>query len=164
MKHVTSCVAEEFSWERITRRWVFRPNVKEFIIWEQVKSPLRVAKLTYIYIKMSRFITKPSKYYGAWEERNQSLISSPLPSSSSSIHSISHSLYLLVSVSHPLSLHYFIVSQCRFHCLAFLRAVPPPGLRNTPSTCLPGSYMSSCFPNPVQQTRQLGARLDLYLC
>lgn len=80
------------------------PNVKEFIIQEQVKSPLGVAKLTYIYIKMSWFTTKPSKYYGAWEERNQSLISSPLSSSSSSIHSISHSLSLLISLSPSLSI------------------------------------------------------------
>lgn len=39
--------------------------------------------------------------------------------------------------------------------LAFLRVVPhtgpPPGLRNTPSTCPPGSDMSSSFPNPVQR-------------
>lgn len=61
------------------------------------------------------------------------------------------------------SLHDFIVSQWHSHCLAFLLAVPqtrpPPGLRNTPNTCLPGSDMSSCFPKAVQQTRQLGARL-----
>ena len=75
----------------------------------------------------------------------------------------------------PSSLHYFIVSQCRFQCLAFLSAAshtgPPPVFSpqvththkqthgNTPSTCLPSSYMSSRFPNPVQQTSELGSRL-----
>lgn len=28
MKHMTSCAAEDFSWERVTRQQVFRPNVK----------------------------------------------------------------------------------------------------------------------------------------
>lgn len=59
----TSCVNDYFSWERITRHQVFGLKVKEFIIWEQVRSLEWVAKLTYIYIKKSLYYVTP-KYYG----------------------------------------------------------------------------------------------------
>lgn len=96
------------------------------------------------------------------EEINQNLISSPLPSSPSSMYSISHSLSLLVLVYCPHSplLHCFPVLHSVFAFLnVMLHTGPPPGLRNTPSICLPRFAVSSCFPNPVQKTRQLEARL-----
>lgn len=89
----------------------------------------------FVYAKVSRFITHPSKYYGAREERNQSRVSpSPLPG-----------LHLLSLIHFSLPLHDFIVSQCRFHCLAFLRVMPHkpdlhPTLRNTPEL----QYVPAC--------------------
>lgn len=163
VKHTTSCAAEDFPWERITRQRVFRPNVKQLIMWEQVKSPLGHT----FTLRPHGLLQNPPNIMAPGRKETRALfphLSPPLPPLY--IQSLLHFPPLLQSLI--LSLHYFIVSQCHFHCLAFLRAVPhtgpPPGLRNTPSTCLPGSFMSSCFPNPVQQTRQLGATLDLYLC
>lgn len=96
------------------------------------------------------------------EEINQDLISSPLPSSPSSMYSISHSLSLLVLVYCPHSplLHCFPVLHSVFAFLnVMLHTRPPLSLRNMPSICLPRFAMSSCFPNPVQKTRQLETRL-----
>lgn len=83
---------------------MFRPNVKEFIIWEQIKSLLGVARLTDIYIKMSWFITKPCNIMAPGRKETRALfphLSPPLY--------ISHSLSLL-TVSHPLSLSLSITS------------------------------------------------------
>lgn len=49
MKEMTSCAAEDFSWEGIIQQWMFRRNEKEFIIMKL----LRVEKLMYVHIKMS---------------------------------------------------------------------------------------------------------------
>lgn len=38
-------------------------------------------------------------------------------------------------------------------CRVMLHTGPPPGLRNTPTTCQPSSYMSSCFPEPLLQNK-----------
>lgn len=156
MKEMTSCAAEDFSWEGILRQWMFPPNVKEFITMKL----LRVEKLTYIYIKVSCCGLLQNLLDILWGMGGQKpelyFLTSPL-------------LFLLyayhLSFTFPpcFSLHYFIVSQCWPHCLVFLSVLPhtgpPPGLRNMPSKCQPCSDMSSYFPNPVQQTRQLGARL-----
>lgn len=50
----TSCL-EDFSWERLSRQRVFRPNTGEYSMWEWLKSLLRAAVLTFIYIKGAMF-------------------------------------------------------------------------------------------------------------
>lgn len=37
MKEMTSCAEEDFSWEGIIRQWMFRLNVKEFIIMKLLR-------------------------------------------------------------------------------------------------------------------------------
>lgn len=95
---------------------------------------------------MKWFITNPSTYYSALEEREHSLISSPLSSSSSSTHISSHWLpFLSPSISIT-----SLFPSAGHQCLAFLSISapytgPPPILRNMLGTCLATLDMSSCF-------------------
>lgn len=133
---------------------MFRPNVKEFIIWEQIKSLLGVARLTYIYIKISWFITKPCNIMAPGRKETRALfphLSPPLY--------ISHSLSLL-TVSHPLSLSPLL------HCFPMALSVFgfPAAHRTSTRSQEHAKYVPTQFLHVVifskyVTTRQLGARL-----